>query len=64
MHVVGVNLKNKKFKNCLKCHQNMDHARILKILRSLLWIIHTILVFSVYFKVQMHTDSASDSTDG
>ena len=50
--------------NCLKCHQDADHARIINRRRSVLCIIHTLLGVSVFWKAQIHPAIEYDSTDG
>ena len=49
--------------NCLEFHQDPDHARILNIRRSILGIIHTLLIGAVCWKLQIRPDIASESTD-
>ena len=44
--------------------QDMDHARILKRMMSLSWIIHTIIVFDVRYKARIHPAVASNNNDG
>ena len=50
--------------NCLECHQDADHARILNRRRSVSGIIHTLLGGAVCWKVHIQPAIASDSTDG
>ena len=49
--------------NCLECHQDADHARILNRRRTVSDIIHTLLGVTVYWKVHIQASIASDSTD-
>ena len=49
--------------NCLECHQYADHYIILNIIRSVSGIIHTILGVSVFWKVHIKPDMASDPND-
>ena len=50
--------------NCLECHQDADHARIIDRRRPVSGIIHTLLGVAICFKVQIHPAISSDSTDG
>ena len=50
--------------NCLKLYQDVDHARILNIRRSVSGIIHLLHGVSVCWKVQIQSAISSDSTDG
>ena len=50
--------------NCLECHQDADHARILSKRGSVLDIINILLGVAVCWKVQIQPAIASDSTDG
>ena len=50
--------------NCLECCQDADHAIIINRRRSVSVIIHTLLVVSLFWKVQIQPAIASHSTDG
>ena len=50
--------------NCLECHQNSDHDRIINKRGSVSGIIHTLLGVAVFWKVQIQPDIVSDPTDG
>ena len=60
----GYQVEDHTTQNCLECHQDIDHARILNIRRSVSGIIHTLLGVTVCWKVQIQPAIASDSTDG
>ena len=60
---IGNKLEDFRTHNCLECHQNVVHARIINRRRSVSWIIHTLIGVSVWCKVQIQPDLASDSTD-
>ena len=49
---------------CLEWYQDADHARIINRGKLGLGIIHTLLGVSVWQKVQIKADIASESTDG
>ena len=49
--------------NCLECHKDEEHAIILNRRQSVSGIIHTLLGFSVCWKVQIKPAIESDSTD-
>ena len=50
--------------NCLYCHQDAGHARIINTIRSVSGIIHTLLGVTVCWKLHIQPAIASDSTDG
>ena len=50
--------------NCLEYHQYAYHAIILNIRRSVSGILHTMIGVSIFWKVHIQLDIASDSTDG
>ena len=50
--------------NCLECHQDADHDRIINKRRSVSGIMHTLIGVAICWKVRIQTDIASDSTDG
>ena len=50
--------------NCLELYQDVDHARIFNIRRSVSGIVHPLLGVSVCWKVQIQLSVSSDSTDG
>ena len=60
----GNQVEDRTNQNCLKCHQDTDHARILNRRRSVSGIIHTLLVVAVCWKVQIQPAIESESTYG
>ena len=50
--------------NFLECHQDVDHTILSNIRRSFSVIYHTLLVVSVFWRLQIQLDVASDSTNG
>ena len=50
--------------NCLQCHQDSYHSRIINIIQSVSGILHTLLGVDVFYKVQIQPCIASDSTYG
>ena len=49
--------------NCLECHQDADHDRILNRRRSVSGIIHNLIGVAVYWKAQIQPAIVSDSTE-
>ena len=61
---IGNQVEDYTTQNCLECHQNIDHAIISNIRRSVSGIIHNLLVVAVCSKFYIQPDVESDSTDG
>ena len=60
----GHQVEDHTTQNCLELHQYAYHDRIITRRQSVSDIIHTILGASVFYKVHMRPDIASESTDG
>ena len=60
----GNQVEDHTTQNCLECHQDADHTKILNIRRSVSVIIHTLLSVYVFWKLQIQLAIASDSTNG
>ena len=52
----GNQVDEHKTQNCLKFHEDADHARIINIRRSFSGILHNLLGVAVYWKVQIKPD--------
>ena len=61
---IGNQVEYHTTQNCLECHQNSNHARILNRRRSVSVIIHTLLGVAVFWKVHIQTDIIFEPTDG
>ena len=64
LHGVDIKLKTTQPRIFLQCHQYADHAIILNRRRSVLYILHNLLSFSVLWKLQIQPDIYYDSNDG
>ena len=60
----GNQVEDHKTQIFLECNQNSDHARFINRRRSVSGILYTMLGVSVFWKVHIQPDIASDSTDG
>ena len=60
----GNQVEYHKAQNCFECHQDVGHARIINIRRSVSGIIHTLLGVDVCWKVQIQRAIESESTGG
>ena len=61
---IGNQVEYHTTQNCLECHQNSNHARILNRRRSVSVIIHTLLGVAVFWKVHIQPDIVFDPTYG
>ena len=60
----GNQVEDHTTQNCLECHQDADHVRILNRRRSVSGIINTLLGVAVCCKSHIQPAIESDSTDG
>ena len=59
----GNKVEHHTTQNCVECHQDADHARIINRRWSFSGIINTLLGVAVCWKVRIQSSIASDSTD-
>ena len=60
----GNQVEDHTTQNCLECHQNSDHDRIINKRGSVSGIIHTLLGVAVFWKVHIQPDIVFDPTYG
>ena len=59
----GNQVEKKTTQNCLECHQDVDHTRIINRKRPVLGIVHNLLGIVVYWRVPIQPAVYSDSSD-